>query len=147
MRKSVGNVWQLPGSPAFRRGAALLLTGGCLAGCASAVDETNWTMFADPGKYRYHNCEQIAAAIAATTARQQELKALMDKADQSAGGPVVNTFVYKADYVATGEELKVLASTARSKNCNAPASPQAAAAPPSVPASASPSRKSDAAIR
>jgi len=45
----------------------------------------------------------------------------MDKADQSAGGAVVNVLAYKADHVAALEELRVLEATARSKNCDNPA--------------------------
>ena len=44
----------------------------------------------------------------------------MDRAEQSAGGAVVNVLAYRADYVAASEELKVLENTARSKNCESP---------------------------
>ena len=37
--------------------------------------------------------------------REQELRQLMDKAEQSAGGAVVNLLAYKADHVAAREEL------------------------------------------
>ena len=50
-------------------------------------------------------------------ARAQELKLLMDKAEQSTGGTVVNVIAYKADYVAATEQLKVLDATARDKKC------------------------------
>ena len=43
------------------------------------------------------------------------------KADQGAGGAVVNVLAYKADYVAASEELKVLDVAARAKNCENPA--------------------------
>ena len=46
---------------------------------------------------------------------------LMDKAEQSAGGAVVNVLAYKADHVAAAEELKVLEVAARAKNCDNPA--------------------------
>jgi hypothetical protein len=45
---------------------------------------------------------------------------LMDKADQSTGGSVVNVLAYRADYVAASEELKILENTARVKNCDRP---------------------------
>jgi hypothetical protein len=41
----------------------------------------------------------------------------MDKADQGAGGSVVNVLAYKSDHVAAGEEVKVLDVAARAKNC------------------------------
>ena len=46
----------------------------------------------------------------------------MDKADQGTGGAIVNVLAYKADYVAAGEQLKVIETTARSKNCQTPSS-------------------------
>jgi hypothetical protein len=99
---------------------AWLVAGALLAGCASTADNP-LTLFVDPGKYQYHSCEQIAAQQKSWSNRQSDLKSLMDKADQSAGGAVVNVLAYKADYVAAGEELKVLESTARAKNCTTPA--------------------------
>jgi len=97
----------------------LLLLLLLLAGCSSLSD-SSFTVFADPGKYTYYTCDQINAQTKQWTNREQELRALMDKADQSAGGAVVNVLAYRADYVAATEELKVLEKTARSKSCNAP---------------------------
>jgi hypothetical protein len=99
---------------------AWLIAGALLAGCASTADNP-LTLFVDPGKYQYYSCEQIAAQRKNWSNRQSDLKLLMDKADQSAGGAVVNVLAYKADYVTAGEELKVLESTARTKNCTTPA--------------------------
>ena len=97
---------------------AVLFAGG-LQACA--VSENPLTVFADPGNYQYNTCEQIAGQKKNWTNREQELRQLMDKADQSAGGAVVNVLAYKADHVAALEELKVLEATARSKNCDNPA--------------------------
>ncbi len=90
-----------------------------LAGCSSLSD-SSFTVFADPGKYTYYSCDQINLQTKIWTSREQDLRTLMDKAEQSAGGTVVNTLAYRADYVAATEELKILEKTARNKNCNAP---------------------------
>ena len=94
------------------------LAGGLLQGCA--VADNPFTLFADPGKYQYNTCEQIDGQKKSWTTRERELRQLMDKAEQSTGGAVVNVFAYKADHVAAQEELKVLEATARAKNCNPP---------------------------
>ena len=60
-----------------------------------------------------------AAVRLGTAKRAQDLKQLMDKAEQSTGGGIVNVIAYKTDYVSATEELKVLDATARSKNCPA----------------------------
>jgi hypothetical protein len=66
------------------------------------------TFFADPAKYQYSSCEQLAVHRQTWTTKEQELKQLMDRADQGAGGALVNVLAYKADYVAATEELKLL---------------------------------------
>ena len=95
-----------------------LSAGALLAGCSTG--DNPLTVFADPGKYQYHSCEQIVGQQKYWSNRQAELKMLMDKADQSAGGAVVNVLAYKADAVAASEELKVLENTAHAKNCETP---------------------------
>jgi len=101
-----------------RRRWAWLLLPLALGGCASAVEGP--LFFSDAGKYQYHNCDQLAAAAKNQMAREQELKGLIDKAEQSAGGILVSLMAYKTDYVAVEEELRVIESTARSKNCLTP---------------------------
>lgn len=108
---------------------------GALSACASTGDSAV-TFFADPGKYQYHNCKQLATAHTNMLARQKELKGLIDKAEQGAGGVLVGAIAYRSEYVATGEDLKVIDATAREKNC----SPPSVQAPP-------PTRRSDTAIQ
>lgn len=79
-----------------------------------------FTVFADPGKYEYHSCEQVTGQRAYWVGREQELKLLMDRAEKSTGGAFVNMIAYKADYVSATEEIKVLDATALDKKCGAP---------------------------
>ena len=51
--------------------------------------------------------------------RQRELKELIDKAEQAAGGQIVSVLAYRSDYVAVNEELQVIDSAVRDKNCAA----------------------------
>jgi hypothetical protein len=96
--------------------AGIVLAGAMLAACSSSSD-SGFSLFADPGKYQYFSCEQIAGQQKSWSTRAQELKSLMARADQSTGGAAVGFIAYKADYVAASEELEMLQSTARSKNC------------------------------
>jgi len=97
---------------------ATLLVALCalVTGCASTDGPY---MFADPGKYQYHNCVQLAAASKQKHERQRELKELIDKAEQAAGGQIVSVLAYRSDYVAVNEELQVIDSAVRDKNCAA----------------------------
>ena len=91
-----------------------LLAGGILLACSPAAMGPV-TVFADPGKYQFYSCEQLAGQRTYWAGRELELKLLMDKADESTGGAVVNVIAYQADYVAAREELKVIDATARGK--------------------------------
>src|ERR687888_1567615 len=93
-----------------------LVVPAILAACTSAL-ENPVTMFADPGKYEFHNCEQLAVQRVAAKTREEELKRLMNRAEQSTGGTLVNVLAYKGDYVAVTEELKVIDMTLRVKKC------------------------------
>jgi hypothetical protein len=96
-----------------------------VAGCAASDGPY---FFADEGKYRYHTCEQLVAASKQKHDRQRELKELIDKAEQAAGGQIVSVLAYRSDYVAVNEEVQVIDLTVREKNCTIP--PPAKAAPP-----------------
>jgi hypothetical protein len=91
-----------------------------LSACAATGDNP-MTVFADPGKYDFYNCEQLAAQRRHWSGREQELQQLMDRAGQTAGGSVVNLLAYRADHVAAREELTVVENAARAKNCDTPA--------------------------
>lgn len=86
-----------------------------LAACSSTSETT--FLFAEPGKYAYYNCAQLAVELKTWTKRQQELKSLLDRADQSAGGTAVGFLAYRGDYVSTSEELEMLHTAAHNKNC------------------------------
>jgi hypothetical protein len=89
---------------------------GLLSGCSPAVMGPP-TFLADPGKYDYYNCEQLAEERKKATERELELKLLMDKAEQGAGGAAVIVIAYQSDYIMAREELKVIDAAARVKNC------------------------------
>jgi hypothetical protein len=90
-----------------------------LSGCATSSDSSS-TLFADPGKYQFSTCEQLAVHRKTWTRKEQDLKQLMDRAEQGTGGTLVNALAYKADYVAATEELKLVERAARSKHCDSP---------------------------
>jgi hypothetical protein len=87
-----------------------------LSACASSGDDAP-TLLGDPGKYQYHNCEQLAAATKAMSARQKELQTLTDKAGEGAAGTFVGAIAYKADYLAATEDLRLIRVAIRNKDC------------------------------
>jgi hypothetical protein len=102
------------------RALRLVVLCALLTGCASSDGPY---IFADAGKYHFHTCEQLATVSKQKHDRQRELKELIDKAEQGAGGQIVSALAYRTDYVAVNEEVQVIDSTLREKDC--------AASPPS----------------
>src|SRR4029453_4798354 len=92
-----------------------------LAGCASGAGDGPY-FFADAGKYQFHTSEQLAPASKQRHDRQRELKELIDKAEQAAGGQIVSVLAYRSDYTAVNEELQVMDSAVRGRKC-APSPP------------------------
>ena len=90
-----------------------------LAACATAI-ESPVTVFADPGKYEWHSCEQLVPQRKLWEKKEQDLKLLLEKAKQSTGGSAISVVAYQGDYVNAREELQVIDATARAKKCKMP---------------------------
>jgi hypothetical protein len=97
---------------------ALVLVGAAACSTSSQVDVM---LFADPGKYAYHTCEQILDAHRAAADREVKLRQLIEKAEQSAGGGLVSTVAYRGEYRTVVEELAVIDTVTRRKKCQVPA--------------------------
>jgi hypothetical protein len=98
---------------------ALVVFGAAACSTSSSVDVM---LFADPGKYEYHTCEQILKAGHAASAREAKLRELIQKAEQGAAGGLVSTIAYRGEYRTVVEELAVIDSVSRRKNCLTPPS-------------------------
>src|SRR6185503_12425215 len=98
---------------------ALSLVG--VAACSTSSN-VNVMLFADPGKYEYHTCEQILKAGEAVAGREAKLRSLIQKAEETAGGSVVSTVAYRGEHRTVVEELAVIDNASRRKNCLTPPS-------------------------
>jgi hypothetical protein len=84
--------------------ALLSLTAVALAGCG--IGDGAGVMLVDPGHYSAYHCNELAARWKVLVARDNELRGLMDKASEGAGG---------YDSVVTEERL--VQRAAADKNC------------------------------
>jgi hypothetical protein len=99
---------------------ALVLFG---AGGCSTASNLDVMLFADPGKYEYHTCEQILVAGKAVASREAKLRELIQKAEQGGpGGSLVGTVAYRGEHRTVVEELAVIDGASRRKNCLTPPS-------------------------
>ena len=112
----------------MRRIVPVLLLTSTLGACTANVQMAD-TLFVEPGKYRFLRCQDIAQRSVALTTRERELSSLMERASQSAAGPVVNAMVYAADLEQVRADQRLLWRTAQEKKCNE-VPPAAAADPP-----------------
>lgn len=98
---------------------ALVLVG---AGACSTASNLDVMLFADPGKYEYHTCDQILAAGRTAVDREAKLRELIARAEQGAGGTLVGIVAYRGEYRTVVEEIAVIDTVARRKKCLTPAS-------------------------
>jgi hypothetical protein len=104
-----------------------LLLAALAAGCAGdSADQ----LFVLPGRFDYLSCPEIATTMTKTTARQEELKTLTERAGRESFGVVMATMSYRGDQLRLEGEQKMLAEVARRKNCPAPTPAPAATAAP-----------------
>jgi hypothetical protein len=89
-----------------------------LAGCSSTLDRVyTGSFWAQPGKYDFLKCPDLAQRSLSQSTREKELVSLMERASQDAAGPLVNAMVYSADLHQVRADLDVLQQTAREKGC------------------------------
>lgn len=97
----------------------LLIITAPLAGCAGALDMSSQSLFAQPGKFRFLPCKDLAQRAAATAKREQELTSLIDRANQGTGGSIISPMVYGPDLQQVRADARELQQTQNEKNCNA----------------------------
>ena len=90
--------------------AALIVTG-----CGSDGPGVIWV---DPGKYTFYKCDDLARRWKALITREDELRGLIEKANESAAGAVIGSVAYRSDYEAVLSEEKLLQRTAADKKCS-----------------------------
>lgn len=80
--------------------AAVVILMASLTGCSSSIsDRTAATFTVAPGRYDIYTCQYIASLLQSTRSRQDELEKLMARASQDTGGTLVNTMVYRSEYL------------------------------------------------
>jgi hypothetical protein len=101
-----------------RPGLAVML--GVVAGVALGGCSTNdgaGSLLVDPSLYSAYHCDALATQWKVLVAREKELRALMERADQGTGGGVIGSLAYRPDYDSVLSEEKLLQRTAAEKKC------------------------------
>jgi hypothetical protein len=96
------------------RACGTLLLAALVSGCGAGLEEM---FFVKPGTYDYDSCADLAKATKAARQREEELKTLIERAEQESFGVFVAATAYRTQYLQVKGNLKLLAQTAQSKNC------------------------------
>jgi hypothetical protein len=94
--------------------AAALVLATFTAGCAGDAAEQ---FLVRPGRFDYLSCPEIAKTSETAARREQELKALIDRAEKESFGVLMAAASYRGEYLQARGEQKMLAEVARQKNC------------------------------
>ena len=98
-------------------GCAALALGACST--SSGFDKVHMGSFwAQPGKYDFLKCPDLATRWVSDSVREKEILSLMERADQEAAGPLINLTVYRADLEQVRADMALLQQTARQKSCD-----------------------------
>ena len=98
-------------------GAFVTVLAVALAGCGSISDQSAAAALVSPGKYSLYTCQDIEQRTRAVRSRLVELQQLMARAEQGAGGQLVNALAYRTEYLQMNGEMDELAKTSAEKNC------------------------------
>lgn len=104
----------------------LLVMAAPLCGCAGTPGPSQ-SLFAQPGKFHFLRCQDIAQRQTAAANRERELSSLIDRANQGTGGPVISAMVYGPELQQVRADARQLQETANEKNCDASFAPAKAA--------------------
>ena len=98
--------------------------------------------FADPAKYNLYDCKQLEAERKNLTIRMAELQGLMSKAHDGFAGPAIAEIAYRNDYIAVRGQKKNADEAWALNKCQDSPPAKAAETPPSTPAAATKSGRS-----
>ena len=83
------------------------IVAGFLAACSESNSFTTGKSvygIRGPDEFEFYSCEQLLPQRNALVTRAHDLKLLIDTAEQSTGGAIVNVIAYEADYVTAREQ-------------------------------------------
>jgi hypothetical protein len=112
---------------------AAMSVAALIGGCAMSGDHAE-DFYVAPGKYIFYDCKQLAGVAAHFEQRDKELKNLMVRAKQGAGGELVSAMAYNADYYSNLGELKDVRREQAEKKCDSNLTEAPIAPPQSKPA-------------
>lgn len=100
-------------SAAYRT-LAIVLVAAALAGCGS---DGMSALLVDPARFDGYGCKDLVSQWQALLTREKQLRNLINRADDSAGGVVIGALTYRSEYQTVLEQEKVLQRAAAAQKC------------------------------
>jgi hypothetical protein len=109
----------------WARGVAMILIAGIVSACTGTgtFDSDALSIYAAPGKYDFLDCATIATRLQGASARETQLRELMSRANEAAGGSIVNAMVYQDDFNTARADVRALRKAAEAKRCDSAPAP------------------------
>lgn len=104
-----------------KRSFAALILAGFAAGCAGESAEQ---LFVQPGRFDYLSCSELVFERQKFAEREQELKALIDRAEKESFGVLLAAGSYRGEYLQAQGEQRMLAGVMERKKCPPDAPPR-----------------------
>jgi len=100
--------------PFFSTALGVVVAAATLVGCGS---DGASTFIVDPARYSVYHCKDMVTQLKTLLTREQELRALMDRASEGTGGATIGAVAYRADYEKAVGEERLLRRAAAAKKC------------------------------
>jgi len=98
------------------RAALAGIVAAAVAGCTA--NDNVGALLVDPAHYSVYHCKDFPPKLASLSAREQQLRNLMDKANEGSAGAVIGNLSYRAEYEDILGEEDVLRRSAAEKKCD-----------------------------
>ena len=95
----------------------IVLNIAALAVAACGLSDGPGAIWVEPGKFTYYHYDDLARRWKQLIARENELRNLMERANESTAGAVIGSIAYRGDYEAALTKEKMVQRTAGEKKC------------------------------
>jgi hypothetical protein len=108
--------WKLRAASCFAA-AICAVAALTLAGCTSSSNAVGQFILVDPSQYDVYHCKDLSDQWTLLNKREVELRAEIDRANQTASGKVVGAVAYSSDYQTVLTQKKMVQQAAAEKKC------------------------------
>jgi hypothetical protein len=109
---TLGNVREL-----MLRRLTAVCAAAVMGSCALSPNNDTFSLYAEPGKYDFLDCANIAKRLTEASDREKQLAELMTRAREGAGGALVSAIAYQDEYNIARGRMQELRKAAEMKKC------------------------------